>query len=256
MKKIIHLSDLHVGHDECGLRFKEIVTAICATMLPASDYVVVITGDLIENAAHDQHRVEVLEAIHNLKNNHFSVLVVPGNHDYGTGALANKKYVVPFKQAFYDNPQQIYPKVDVMENVVFIGLDTNADELHWYDRMFAEGEIGIGQLSRLQQMIDDKAYHHMKKVVYMHHHPIDNLMWHQLKDACQLKRIISNKIDALLFGHLHRSMQSAVKDLSNTWGIRRVYNAGSATHKNGHMGYHRVIDLSRDIEADYDAKFI
>jgi 3',5'-cyclic AMP phosphodiesterase CpdA len=256
MRKIIHLSDLHVGHDECGLRFKEIVTAICATMLPASDYVVVITGDLIENAAHHQHRIEVLEAIQHLKSNHFSVLVLPGNHDYGTGALANKKYVIPFKQAFYDNEQQTYPKVDVIDDVVFIGLDSNADELHWYDRMFAEGEIGIEQLGRLQQIIDDKAYQHMKKVVYMHHHPIDNLMWHQLKDAHRLKRIISNKVDTLLFGHLHRSQQSAVKDLNGTWGIRRVYNAGSATHKNGHTGYHRVIDLSRDIEADYDAKFI
>ena len=61
----------------------------------------------------------------------------------------------------------------------------------------------------------------------------------------------------LLFGHFHNNAASTKKVLLGTWGITRCYNAGSSTHKNGDIGFHRVIDLTNeDPSKDYDANFI
>ena len=256
MKKIIHLSDLHIGHDDCGLKFNEIVNNIILRMQPASDYVVVITGDLIDDANVEGMREEALAAINRLKEANYQVLCVPGNHDYGNGAWAKPKFVEIFKQTFYGNSHLTYPKVDVIDDIMFIGLDSTAGELNWYDRMFAEGEMGKSQLSRLKLLINDPKNDTFKKVVYFHHHPIDDLMWHKLKDSDKLRKIIENKVDALLFGHLHRVETSAVRDLNGKWGIKRVYNAASATHKNGNTGFHRVIDLYHEIDNDFDGAFM
>jgi predicted MPP superfamily phosphohydrolase len=45
MKKIIHLSDLHVGYNDCGAKLEQLVTEIIEQHQPASNYVIVITGD-------------------------------------------------------------------------------------------------------------------------------------------------------------------------------------------------------------------
>jgi 3',5'-cyclic AMP phosphodiesterase CpdA len=190
MPKIIHLSDLHIGHDDCGDKFKHIIEALSTTMQPPSDYVVVITGDLVENAANIASQDEALLYVNRLKNCGYTVLVVPGNHDYGNGIWASKKYLPHFKQRFYGNIKQNYPKVDVVDDVVFIGLDSTAEELHWYDRMLAEGELGKHQLKKLERIIGDRVYDGMKKVVYLHHHPYDSQFGHQLKDSHLLEEVI------------------------------------------------------------------
>jgi len=256
MKKIIHLSDLHIGAGNCYASAKLIVANIINRMQPPTDYIVLITGDMANNVyRQDQHHLAI-GLVNQLKDSQFEVLVIPGNHDYGNGIWSSDKYVRKFKQRFYNNPDVIYPKVDVVDNVLFIGLDSNADELHWYDRMMAEGELGKEQLSRLLLIVDDAQYQSMQKVVYLHHHPFDNLVGHQLKDSDDFRQVIENKVDALLFGHLHNDNDSAGQSFHGTWGIKRAYNAGSATHKNGNSGYHRVIDLTKDPESDYDGDFL
>ena len=48
MKKIIHLSDLHIGHEGMYERFRELIRRLTLLKQPAANYVVVITGDLVE----------------------------------------------------------------------------------------------------------------------------------------------------------------------------------------------------------------
>jgi 3',5'-cyclic AMP phosphodiesterase CpdA len=256
MPKIIHLSDLHIGHRDCGDKFKQIIDALSSSMLPAKEYVIVITGDLVENASNNSARDEVLGGINVLKRYGYTVLVVPGNHDYGNGIWASKKHVDYFKMQFYGNAKQCYPKVDEVDDVVFIGLDSTAEELHWYDRMLAEGELGKHQLKKLERIIGDRVYDGMKKVVYLHHHPYDSQFGHQLKDSHLLEEVIRNKVDVLLFGHLHNKSDGSGNVYNGIWGIERAYNAGSATRKNGNYGFHRVMDLDKSPHSDYDAKFV
>jgi len=78
-----------------------------------------------------------------------------------------------------------------------------------------------------------------------------------LRDSKGLQAVIENRIDMLLFGHYHVDPSSAGKIYHGIWGIRRCYNAGSSTHKNGNNGFQRIIDLSNaDPRMDYDGNFI
>lgn len=257
MKKIIHLSDLHIGHKDCEKKFEIIISNITRRMQPAKDFVVVITGDLADNANKPYQREKAALAVEKLKAQGYHVLVVPGNHDYGTGTVGNIKNVELFKERFFGSHEIQYPKLDIIDGVAFIGLDSTAGELHWHDRIFAQGELGKEQLDRLRSVLESESVSGLKKVVYLHHHPFDYKIGRQLKDSDDLREVIENKIDALLFGHYHRSKTGAAKVFHGTWGISRCYNAGTATHKNDNPGFHRVIDLAYpDPQKDYDGCFI
>jgi predicted MPP superfamily phosphohydrolase len=257
MKKIIHLSDLHVGHEECGVKFRAIIDNITFLKQPAKNYIVLITGDIVDNATQSEQIDEAVEAIEQLEERGYKVLVVPGNHDYGTGVRGDKKYVDVFKERYFKSREISYPKLDIIGKIAFIGLDSTAEEMHWNDRFFSEGEVGKEQLTRLKKILKKPEVTSRKKVVYLHHHPFDFKLGMQLKDNNELKKIIENKIDALLFGHYHANPVSAGKIFHGAWGIARCYNAGSSTHRNGDIGFQRIIDLSKaDPRMDYDGNFI
>lgn len=257
MKKIIHLSDLHIGYRDCGKKFCTIIDNIAFLKQPAENYIIIITGDIRDNANEPSHTEEALEALGRLKAQGYTVLLVPGNHDYGTGSMGNPDHVPLFKEIFYGNREVIYPKLDIIDEVAYIGLDSTAEELSWHDRILSEGELGREQLQRLNILLEGPAVAERKKVVYMHHHPFDFKIGRQLRDSEKLREVIENRVDMLLFGHYHRSRTTAGKVYHGVWGIPRCYNAGSSTHKNGNTGFHRVIDLSNpDPRMDYDGAFI
>lgn len=257
MKKIIHLSDLHVGHEDCGLKFRTIIDIIAFLKQPAKNYIVLITGDIVDNANRSEQIDEAADSIKHLEECGFKVLAVPGNHDYGTGTLGNKKFVDLFKEKYFNTREITYPKLDIIDEIAFMGLDSTAEELHLRDRILSEGELGNGQLNRLQEMLEEPEVIKRKKVVYLHHHPFDFKPGMQLKDSKELKKIIEYKIDALLFGHYHVNPATTGKIFHGAWGITRCYNAGSSTHKNDNSGFQRIIDLSNsDPRMDYDGNFI
>jgi 3',5'-cyclic AMP phosphodiesterase CpdA len=255
--KLIHLSDIHLGHEDCGDNFRTIAEKIIETKQPVQEYIIIITGDIVDNARHNEFINEALDIIGRLKESGYRVLLIPGNHDYGTGVLGDKKFVKPFKEKFYGTTDITYPKLDIIDDVAFIGLDSTAEELHWLDRILSEGELGRKQRSRLKKMLNLHEVESRIKVVYLHHHPFDYKIGMQLKDRDKLKKIIEGKADILLFGHYHRDPEGIGNFIHGTWGIPRCYNAGSATHKNGNPGYQRVIDVHvSDGSQDFDAKFI
>jgi len=263
-KRIIHMSDLHVGHKDLGERFRRITKALISREGDrAAEYVVVITGDLVEDANDPSHYREVKARFEDLKEAGFEhILVVPGNHDYGTGSHGDKKFVQLFKRAFFGN-EMSYPTLHIIAEVAFIGLDSMAEELHWYDALFAEGELGHHQLARLEEMLRSRDVSSCAgRVIYLHHHPFDWLPLHQLKDAHALGHVLRRairdgiSIDAVLYGHNHLGRAH-----NGRWGIPRCYDAGTATlrERGKWLGWlpwcrvrnsTRVIDLSRNPEFD------
>lgn len=251
MKKIVHFGDLHIGYKDLGERFNCICSNLIFEKEPAEDYVVVITGDLVDNALEPANFTEAKMYIEKLEERGFKVLVVPGNHDYGNGAYGRKKYVAQFKDVFFGTTDIEYPKLDIIENIAFIGLDSMAEELDWTDRLFAQGELGSKQLKRLKTMLASAEVSNCEyRVVYLHHHPFDPRFLRELKDANKLGLILqaSGKIDALLYGHNHHG-----KKHNGKWKIHRCYDAGSTTSKENAPAYHRIIDFLRDARWDYDA---
>lgn len=252
MKKIIHLSDLHLGYPELAERFDCTIRQLIFEKEPADDYVVVITGDLVENAHQDSFDI-ARAPMERLRDAGFEVLAVPGNHDYGTGSAGDRKFVKRFKKAIYGDTNLIYPKLDIIEGVAFLGLDSMAEELNWHDSLFAQGELGKAQLRRLDQHLgsdDVKTCSH--RVIYLHHHPFDPRPFLELKDSAKLKKVVlkHGSVDAILYGHNHQGRACRGK-----WHVPRCYDDGSATRKNGAPGHHRVIDLQRDPRKDYAGDF-
>ena len=234
MKKIIHMSDLHVGYKDNAGRFYKVIEEIKLERGGrAGEYVIVITGDLVDDARHSDSYRDVKAGLKVLKEAGFKhVLLVPGNHDYGTGNRGDKKFVTLFRQAFYED-EQGFPRKDIIEDVAFIGLDSMAEELHWYDEIWAEGELGDHQLGCLKKILKEGDVSSCeKRVVYLHHHPFDFRPLHQLKDSSKLKEVLTGaikegiSIDAVLYGHNHEG-----KAHNSKWGIPRCYDAGTATLK-------------------------
>ena len=253
MKQIIHFSDLHIGYGNLGQRFKIICNNLIFEKVPATDYVIVITGDLVEQGLEKAHFVEAKQQIERLEQAGFTVLVVPGNHDYGNGLFSCQQSRNRFKAIFFGTTNMAYPKLDIIENIAFIGLDSMADEVNWHDNLFAQGQLGCEQLNRLaQQLVQPEVRQCDYRVVYLHHHPFDSRFLHELKDACHLGDVLQRhgQIDALLYGHNHRG-----KKRNGRWHIPRCYEGGTTTSKGDAPAYHRIIDLSRDPRYDYDADF-
>jgi len=258
MKKIIHLSDLHIGPEGMFERFRDVIRHLTMLKQPGANYVVVITGDLVEEAS-DTNYDMAKKCVNMLSGEGYRVLVVPGNHDYGSGNCADKKWVKKFKRQFFGTEKENmrYPKLDIIDGMAFIGLDSMEDELGTLDRRASNGELGEKQRNRLDKMLGSgKVQNCEKTVIYLHHHPLDPIPTHELKDAKALGALLSKYvkkdeekkgIDAVLFGHLH------IGKKSNGWcDIQRVYDAGATTMKGGAPGFHRVIDLSKEPVYDYD----
>jgi len=268
MKKIIHLSDLHIGYRErdpqarcpdMGERFRQIVDTMRLVKTPRESYVVVITGDLVESALdpanYEEARglIATLEAEDEQGRPGFKVLVAPGNHDYGSGSHARRRYVEEFQRAFFGAVKKNrWPKLDVIDEVAFIGLDSMQGELGTIDRWGANGELTGDQIAALDRKLKTKKVRDCAiRVVYLHHHPFAPRFLHELKDSDELGAVLAaHPIDVLLFGHNH-----AGKKWNGMWGIPRVYDGGSSTRKESKPGAHRVIDLERDPRWDYDGDF-
>jgi len=270
MKSIIHLSDLHVGYKDFNKRLLSVVDHFISQLGDhAQDYILVITGDLVDNAHHLESFHIVKSRLNDLKQAGFKhILIIPGNHDFGTGDHGDKKFVKIFSEIFYPDRQD-FPRKDIIDGLALIGLNSMAEELNWYDSLFAQGEIGKQQLQVLEKMLKEPDVRTCRKrVVYLHHHPFDYRPLHQLKDARKLKRVLKNAmkegitIDALLFGHNHEG-----NACNGKWGIPRCYDAGSITFKPRPSYVNwlpwfqvkssvRVIDIeSPDTAKDYSLKF-
>lgn len=249
--KIVHLSDTHVGVEDNLSRLNRIVDKIIDTQDP-SNTIVIHTGDLIESYG------EVLcsqgqGCLNRLTDNDFQVLLVPGNHDYGHGFMLSPSKAEAFREyfdleIFGSNPEG-FPVINRIGDCMFIGLDSSACELGFFDRLFAEGNVGADQRADLSRALNSAINQGLKTVVYMHHHPfIDGysvrpdigdpeflhkiVPWltrgfRRLKDAYSLIQVLRDKTDILLFGHHHLGMNHAFE--AERYGMLLALDGSSST---------------------------
>ena len=79
MKKIIHFSDLHLGHTDMCNRFEQVVLNLVKIKQPAEDYVIVITGDIVEKASLENYSM-AKQCLALLTKRGHEVLVVHGEY--------------------------------------------------------------------------------------------------------------------------------------------------------------------------------
>lgn len=267
--KLIHLSDTHLGRGDNVWRFEKIVDDLLANPPDVPENCLVVhTGDLIDSAS-EQHRTAGKRLLDRL-GERYRVLLCPGNHDYGDAAAVNAEAARQFQHTFADylflDKAQTFPVLhEIGKDHVFIGLDSNAAELGFFERWFAEGHLGRKQLDALNLLLDRPELQGKQIIIYLHHHPFSfgysvtpdvgdrNPLLHlfawatrpfrRLKDAYSFCQIVRNRVQILLFGHMHFGLDCSGD--SRRYGIDLALDGGSTTcteNDSDRMRY-RIIDL-------------
>ena len=255
--KIIHLSDLHIGYVagkwNCENRARAIVDSILEKCTPANDYIVAITGDIVDKGKNHKQVNSALDIISALNNGGIRCIILPGNHDYGSGLGISIKHQTYFKNRFYGNANEEFPRLTIFDQTAFISLDSLQGEFDLSGNILsgiddltggADGAIGPNQLTRLRAILaSEQVKSCIYTVVMLHHHPIYKAAgFLELKDSKSLVSVLEEfDIDMLLFGHKHGG-----DELTSRWGIPRIYDGGSSTGKDMEIpSLIRVFDLSK-----------
>jgi 3',5'-cyclic AMP phosphodiesterase CpdA len=267
--KLIHISDTHIGRGDNTFRFERVVDDLLANPPDApGNCVIVHTGDLIDSATEANRQAGRL--LLDRLATRYRVLLCPGNHDYGDAMSVDEEDAQAFQLMFGDfifqgKPHE-FPVLSEVGNHVFIGLDSNAEELSFWERWFAEGHLGERQLSSLNQLLDSPALSGKQVVIYLHHHPFTfgysvmpdvgdrnplNYLYVQLtrpflrlKDAYSLCQVLRDRTQGLLFGHMHYGLDCSGD--GRKYGIKLALDGSSTTctdNDTDRMRY-RVVDLS------------
>jgi 3',5'-cyclic AMP phosphodiesterase CpdA len=284
--KIIHLSDTHIGFENNSERMQQIVDDLIQLRpLDTKDHLIIHTGDMVQDSHNAKELKYALSSLDALKEYGYRVLICPGNHDYGESKYTSKSIAVHFRSMFNDyfslkvhsEPQSddIFPVLNIIDNLALIGLDSCWEELGWFSGLLAEGQIGETQLEKLNQILDLPALANKKIILYLHHHPYSygyavkplvtdphglfqsfydvTRRFRRLKDAYTLSQIIRDRVDIMLFGHMHYGLDCSIE--SRRYGIAMALDASSTTATlmdTDRMRY-RIIDTET---MSYETRFI
>ena len=211
--KIIHISDLH--HPKFNKAEKLIGKIIEHYQNIDIKPIVIISGDLV-NTVDEKCYSEIKGILQKLKSAGFDLLLCPGNHDLklkGSLSSITDKQRKLFRDSFFDllpksssvsNDLYHYPLVNKYENHYFIGLDSNTS-----GKRTAKGLIGTKQLNLLENLLSEikTENENAKIILYLHHFPfgMNKLAswWFLLRDGNKLLEVIKNKVNVVLFGHIH-----------------------------------------------------
>lgn len=229
--KTIHISDLHYRTSRAK-KINHLVDKIIEQYSnEAIKPVIIISGDLVESPRKER-MLACYQVLIRLKEAGHDLLICPGNHDVKKtrkilhkkmhGAKYSASSVKRFNKIFkpllpteswnlpeVENDLLNFPKVNKYGNYYFIGLDSNNTE------NFPTGTIGTEQKNELKKQIQRIKEEDVnnKIIIYLHH----NLFWFDpgvfpgridgnwlaLTDRYDLRKILKNQVDAIMFGHFH-----------------------------------------------------
>ena len=237
--KIIHLSDLHIGQSDNIEKCNQIADWILENRKIHQSELVIISGDLVDDGQSWQFE-QAREFIDRLIQGSFTVLVAPGNHDYGPDGFRESS---TSQRDFCELISGVkeYPAVFIIEGQAIVILDSMAEEIRNMEIWGAQGYLGEEQLQKLDQILDDLAENPAVEniVLTMHHHPFDYLFYHGLRDHADLKGVIARRIEGpprvnvLLFGHKHieNRFNDPEDDKEDLFGIDLIYASGQTVER-------------------------
>lgn len=215
MKKIIFISDLHIGLGDKEKSYTAKIVKRIAELHPGTP--VIIAGDLTDSATREQFIKARLFLIKLSSTN--PVLAVPGNHDYAwKGNVWQKdawehwvKYLgsplgwpkrgVPWMGVKYE-PKEI-DGLGVWEDgdCVYFGIDSGDPE---NKQASARGYISKKLADALAKSL--KTYKNKTRIAVLHHHPFTEglgAIFTGLHGSSRLMKALKNDCELLLFGHKH-----------------------------------------------------
>ncbi len=237
--KFIHLSDLHIGKSNNREKSALIVDWILNNKDKHQSELVIISGDVVDDGKAWQFD-QAKEQLERLRENGFTVLVCPGNHDYGPGGIRESHLS---QSSFFSLISGVkdYPHLQIINAQAFILLDSMAKEIKNVEMWGAQGNLGEEQLYKLDQMLDNLAEDPEVENVFviLHHHPFDFQRYHGLRDQADLKGVISRRINqpprvnGLLFGHKHieNRFNDPEENKEELFGIDLIYASGQSVER-------------------------
>ncbi len=243
MITVIHLSDLHIHKSNAkadNLNAKAIVKYLCERFkgAPKSKTYVVFTGDNVDDGSSRQYsrlRTTVLDPLSKV----FTLLIAPGNHDYASaGFLFNDRAPKRFRDCIRPHVNSVkYPcaRENKDEKVLFVGLDSGDP----FDTQYiAEGVVSKTQREKLARHLNDPQYANHFKIIYLHHHLFLRKIGMALRQGEELLRLISGKVDLLLFGHKHDT-----EAFFTRYRIPLMLASGKVTEPKGNALSFRILQI-------------
>lgn len=246
-KRILHLSDLHIGLAEATQR-RSYLKRHVRGLLPSIDRVA-ITGDLFDTpsedlrASFDEFRLDVEEGTSK------RLLVVPGNHDMRTkgnaiGGLGRKaEYVTDLD----------WSPIDVDHDMQTVFFSFNSSETG----NFARGSVSLRQRLSRAEKHDDEIHRRRQvrdyfNIALVHHHPVNYgsratalyerilarlggddrfLAFEESEDF--LKWCVGRQVGLVLHGHKHIPHLATVRPRRGGDGEVTVVGCGSSVGAEG-----------------------
>lgn len=236
--RIVHLSDMHfssgklqwdivdyhvvlIQHNTTE-RAEDIRSFLSSHKAALNAPIIVDTGD-ITDSGDESDFIEASAFLSQLRTAGYTVLNVPGNHDYfangnNSEALSllenstREKEGGPtrkqnFEQYILGGPRS-YPYCHHLNGDAETGTIVLLDSLAGISgqNTYARGRLGSSQIDALKAFVDDPATQARRRrgarlLVALHHSPYDTSETGKLEDADALLTAIEGKVDALLFGH-------------------------------------------------------
>ena len=238
--KIIQLSDLHIGKSNNLKKSAKIVDWIIKNKESHQSELVIISGDLVDDGQTWQFEAAI-ELLDLLRTEGFTVLVAPGNHDYGPGGYRESKQS---QREFAELISGVtdYPHLYFTQGQAIIILDSMAEEIKRKEFIGAQGYLGREQLQKLDQMLDDLEENPAVEnvILVLHHHPFDFMFFHGMRDHADLKGVISRRkdhpprVNVLLFGHKHieHRFDDPEENKEELFGVDLIYASGQTVERN------------------------
>lgn len=259
-KRILHLSDLHIGLAEATQR-RSYLKRHVRGLLPSIDRVAV-TGDLFDTpsedlrASFDEFRRDVEDGTSK------RLLVVPGNHDMRTKGNAISGLG---RKAEYVTDLDWSP-IDVDHDMQTVFFSFNSSETG----DFARGSVSLRQRLSRAEMHDDEIYRRKRvrdyfNIALVHHHPVnygsqptalyerilarigaaDRFISFEESEAF-LKWCVGRQVGLVLHGHKHVPHLATVQPTRGDDGEVTVVGCGSSVGAEGKPMCYDVVTIEPD----------
>lgn len=255
--KFIVLSDVHIGKSDNTDRWHECVDWIIANPKKHKCEVVVNSGDLSDDGSLYQFH-EGRKGIEKLESAGYTVLSVPGNHDYGfNGIVESQKSIELYNE--YVGEWNAYPFRYDVENTAFVLLDSMKEEVRKTEVWGAQGELGERQLRDLDYLLYQIESEKNKKkvVIVLHHHPFYRNYLLALRDRKLFKKVVTNeekgknRVDCIVFGHKHKEHRFVDKEKKYQIGLIYASGAVSEPLRSGKLRI-PMVDLRSNKVVNFD----
>jgi 3',5'-cyclic AMP phosphodiesterase CpdA len=190
----------------------DILEALATDLKKTAPDHIVITGDLTHSGLAREY-VEAERVLRRL-GVPADVTVIPGNHDTyvavrGLNPLSSLSPYMgcnPIQRTEGISPDNacLFPTLRVRRHVALIGLSTARPSLPF----LAVGRLGIPQLARLDELLEEAGRRGLFRVVLIHHPPCEGMTsWRKrLTDLDSFGKVLTGRgAELVLHGHTHRS---------------------------------------------------